>query len=67
MSSFEASAFSVEDRVVVWPTAQTGTVERIEPRSPITGQILVHVSLDECPWKLVQPERSLHKHEAEGN
>lgn len=64
-SAFAASALRVGQSVVVRPTGKLGTVEAIEPRAPITGQVLVHVSIDECPWELVQPEMSLRKHEAE--
>ena len=61
MSRLGASAFSVGDRVVVGPTGQIGTVEYIEPRYPISGQIHLHIRISECPWKLVQPEISLHQ------
>ena len=57
--------FSVGDRVVVRPTGQTGTVAHIEPRPRITGQVLVHIRVEECPRELVQPEMSLLAAETE--
>ena len=53
------SCFEVGDRVEVLPGGQAGTVESVEPRSEITGQVLVHVEIAECPWHLVQPEMRL--------